>query len=68
MEQKNEQTTNSYPEKEGLKESNENGKEIVDGANETDQLEKFNDNVPDGGRDAYPEKQQGAEPSEGDKA
>jgi len=71
MEQKKdqleEQANKPYPEKEGLKEGNEDGQEILDGAMETDQLDKFKENAPEGGRAAYPERQEGAEPSEGDK-
>lgn len=71
MEQKKdqleEQGTKPYPEKEGLQDSNQDGQEIIDGAFETDQLDKFKENVPEGGRAAYPERQEGAEPSEGDK-
>ena len=64
----NKQTDLSYSEEEGLKDTNKDGKTIVDGAQETDQLDEFKKNVPEGGRDAYPELQEGAEPSEGDKA
>ena len=71
MEQKKdlleEQANKPYPEKEGLQQANQDGKTILDGAHETDQLDKFKENVPEGGRDAYPELQEGAEPSQGDK-
>ena len=56
-----------YPEKEEVQETNKDGQEILDGARKTDQLDQFNKNVPEGGRDNYPELQQGAQPSEGDK-
>jgi hypothetical protein len=62
-----EQANRPYSEKEGLQQTNKDGQEIVDGAHETDQLDKFKQNVPEGGRDNYPDLQQGAQPSEGDK-
>lgn len=56
------------PEEEGLQQANKNGEEILEGAQETDQLDQFKNNVPEGGRDAYPDLQEGAQPSEGDKS
>lgn len=70
MEQKkdqlDEQETKPHIEQEGLQESNQNRENIINGALETDQLDKFKENVTEGGRAAYPERQEGAEPSEGD--
>ncbi|WP_299288661.1 hypothetical protein [uncultured Mucilaginibacter sp.] len=71
MEQKKnlpeEQLNNPYSEDEGLQQTNKDGQEILDGAHETDQLDGFKKNVDEGGRAAYPDLHQGAEPSEGDK-
>lgn len=71
MEQKNdlpeEPINNPYSEEEGLQQTNKDGQTIIDGAHETDQLDGFKNNVEEGGRAAYPDLQQGAEPSEGDK-
>jgi hypothetical protein len=53
-------------EREGLQESNKTGEQITGGANQEDQLDKIKQNAPEGGRDAYPERQAGTPPSTGD--
>jgi hypothetical protein len=44
----------------------QSGEEIIEGAHTEDQLDKLKEAVAPGGRDAYPERQAGAEPSTGD--
>lgn len=44
----------------------ESGEEIIEGAHTEDQLDKLKEAVSPGGRDAYPERQAGTEPSTGD--
>jgi hypothetical protein len=57
------QANKPLEEKEGLKDTNLSGEDIREGANEEDQLDKIKQNVPEGGRDAYPEKQAGTPPN-----
>jgi hypothetical protein len=57
------QETKPIEEKEGLKDTNLPGEVIIKGANQQDQLDKIKQNIPEGGRDAYPEKQAGAPPN-----
>jgi hypothetical protein len=38
------------------------GQEIIAGAKQTDQLDKLNQDKPEGGREAHPEKQAGTPP------
>ncbi|WP_158826805.1 hypothetical protein [Mucilaginibacter lacusdianchii] len=60
--QLDEQGTKPYDQKEGLQDSNQSGEDIRSGARDEDQLSKIKENSPEGGRDAYPERQQGAPP------
>ncbi|WP_342646031.1 hypothetical protein [Mucilaginibacter sp. CSA2-8R] len=57
------QANKPLEEKEGLKDTNLSGEAIRKGANEVDQLDKIKQNVSDGGRDAYQEKQAGTPPT-----
>jgi hypothetical protein len=53
--------------KSGTTQSNKQpGEKIIEGAHNEDQLDKLKQNVPPGGRDAYPERHAGTEPSTGD--
>jgi hypothetical protein len=61
--QLNEQGTKPYDQKEGLQDSIQTGDEIRSGARNEDQLDKIKENQPEGGRDAYPERQQGTPPN-----
>jgi hypothetical protein len=54
-------------EPEGLQDAHQTGEDIRAGARNEDQLDKMKQAVPEGGRDAYPERQAGAPPSTGDK-
>ena len=58
-----EQATRPPQEKEGLQDTNLSGEAIRKGAEEEDQLDKIKQNAPEGGRDAYPEKQAGTPPN-----
>lgn len=66
MEQENkqleEQGNKPYDQKEGLQDSNQPGEDIISGARNEDQLDKIKENNPEGGRDAYPDRQQGTPP------
>lgn len=47
----------------GLQETRASGEEIVSGARQEDQFDKFKQDVPEGGRDNYPDLQSGVEPN-----
>jgi len=47
----------------GLQETRATGEEIVNGAQQEDQLDKFKQAVPEGGRDNYPDLQSGVQPN-----
>jgi|GEM_PF-6591174 len=47
----------------GLQETRASGEEIVSGARQEDQLDKFKKDVPEGGRDSYPNLQSGVQPN-----
>jgi hypothetical protein len=47
---------------EQTRDNQQEGKDIIKGATNEDQLDKLKEAVPEGGRDAYPEKQSGTEP------
>jgi hypothetical protein len=54
------QANQPYHKKEGLQDANQPGKDIVKGARDESQLNKIKQHVPEGGREAYPERQAGA--------
>lgn len=47
---------------EGPQDNHQSGQNIVSGANDESQLDKFKENIPEGGRESYPEKQAGTTP------
>lgn len=71
MEQENkdqlsEQGNKPLNELEGLQEAHQDGEAIREGARNEDQLDKIKQNIPPGGRDAYPERQAGTPANTGD--
>jgi len=47
----------------GLQETRASREEIVSGAQQEDQLDKFKQSVPEGGRENYPDLQSGVQPN-----
>jgi hypothetical protein len=61
-----EQGTAPLNENKGLEDTHQTGEEIRAGARNEDQLDKIKENIPPGGRDAYPEQHAGTPPNTGD--